>query len=569
MKHARTLGLTLTRFALWTCFLSLGCRSPGVPTEPTVPSDTMEMMNDSGQSSTGLDSGLPQNESYVIQPAVLPRLTATQYINTVEDIFGENLPVILLESDTNPDLFYSIGATSTDVTERAIELYSAAADQIASYALSPERRAETIGCSPITLDDPCVSLFVQRIGRRLFRRPLTTNELAQWLDVATELGESDLNTGLKYALSGMLQSPFFLYRVVTGMPDPVEQDIMRLTPFEMASRLSFTLLNRGPDERLLDAAQNNELVDPQSIREHAERLLSEPEARTAVENFFAQYLDLKRLDETYRPLDRHPNFSPRLINAMEMEVKLLVSNIVFDNPRDIRGLFSEPQGYVNSDLADLYEIEVEGLTPNIFVPVTFDETTPRAGILTLGAFLTMNAHPTDTSPTLRGKYIRERVFCQEVPAPPDDIDLNLEQDEGEADTLRERLEAHREDPECAACHSFIDPPGFLFENYDGLGKYRTDADGHPVDATGELDGVPLNNAVELAAHLEDNATLIRCMVTQLYRHTQGRREEPDERPMLRALEDEFALSGYDFKSLMLALVQSPGFRTVSAEGVMP
>ena len=239
---------------------------------------------------------------------------------------------------------------------------------------------------------------------------------------------------------------------------------------------------------------------------HAERLLAEPAARTAVESFFAQYLDLKRLEETHRPLDRHPEFSPRLIDAMGIEVKLLVSNIVFDNPRDIRGLFSEPQGYVNSDLASLYEIEVEGLTPNIFVPVTFDEDTPRAGLLTLGAFLTMNAHPTDTSPTLRGKYIRERVFCQEVPAPPDDIDLNLEQEEGEADTLRERLEAHREDPECAACHSFIDPPGFLFENYDGLGKYRTDANGHPVDATGELDGVPLNNAVELAAHLGDNDT---------------------------------------------------------------
>ena len=147
----------------------------------------------------------------------------------------------------------------TDVTERAIELYSAAAEQIASYALSPERRVDTLGCSPIALDDPCVSQFLNRIGRRLFRRPLTSDELAQWLDLAVELGDDDIHIGQICALRHA--SVTILVPSGHGVPDSNEEGVMRLSPFEMASRLSFTLLNRGPDERLLDAAQNNELVD--------------------------------------------------------------------------------------------------------------------------------------------------------------------------------------------------------------------------------------------------------------------------------------------------------------------
>lgn len=573
-NNARPTRVTLSFICGVALMMSFGCQSPtgqsavGIttpsPGEPVVEMDAGIAANDGDAS-----GGVAQGVEYEAQPAVLPRLTVAQYLNTITAIFGSDLPKILLEADTNPDLFYSIGATTTDVTERAIELFSDAAYSIAAYAFAPERRVQTLDCAPLDFSDACVASFVQQMGRRLFRRPLTVAEQNRWLNLATDTHPDDIYRGLEYSLAGMLQSPYFLYRVELGLPDPGDESIRNFTSFEMAQRLSFTIINSGPDDTLLDAAQAGELLDDDSIAYHAERLLNRTEATESIQAFFGQYLDLGRLETVDRPIDRHPQFSPQLIAAMKTEITLLVNDIIFSSPRDIRGLFSEPKGYVNASLAALYEVEAPGASANTFVPITFNEDTPRAGILTLGAFLTMNAHPTDTSPTLRGKYIRERVFCQEVPAPPDDIDLNLDPSDASAPTLRGRLEAHRATPECAGCHSFIDPPGFLFENYDAIGKYRTESEGYPVDSTGELDGTPLANAVELADHLTDNETLVSCLVQQLYRHTQGRREQPNERPMLRALETQLAQSGYDFKSLMLALVQSPGFRTVANEGSEP
>ena len=248
---------------------------------------------------------------------------------------------------------------------------------------------------------------------------------------------------------------------------------------------------------------------------------------------------------------------------MKTEVELLVDDIVYRNPRDIRGLFSEPKGYVNRDLANLYGVDAPRATGSTFVPVEFDQNTPRAGILTLGAFLTMNAHQTETSPTLRGKYIRERVFCQTVPAPPDDIDLNLEQGEEDPPTLRERLEQHRNDPACANCHSFIDPPGMLFEHYDSVGRYREAVDGYPVNSTGDLDGVPMDDAMDLAAHLGQSDSVMDCIVQQYYRHAQSRLETPGERAMLRYMTAELARDENVFEALILGAIRNPIFRQVA------
>ena len=188
---------------------------------------------------------------------------------------------------------------------------------------------------------------------------------------------------------------------------------------------------------------------------------------------------------------------------------------------------------------------------------------PRAGILTSSAFLTMNAHATETSPTLRGKYVRERVLCETVPGPPGDVDTNIPEPDGEAHTLRERLEQHRADPICAGCHAFIDPPGFLFEHFDSIGAYRDLDNGYAIDASGELDGIPLSDARDLAAVLAEDKRVARCMVTQLYRHTNGRLELPHERPGLSVIVGAFAASGYNYRALLLAFVTSEAFRTVA------
>jgi hypothetical protein len=261
---------------------------------------------------------------------------------------------------------------------------------------------------------------------------------------------------------------------------------------------------------------------------------------------------------------QYPGFGPDLLRAMSTEVRLLVDDLVFRQRGDIRSLFSAPRGYVNRALADLYGVEAPGAGAHIFVPVEFGPETPRAGVLTLGAFLPMNAHASETSPTLRGKYVLERVLCRDIPAPPDDVDLDLQRDPGDPPTLRERLEQHRENPRCAGCHAFIDPPGFLFENYDSIGRYREEAEGFPINAAGELDGAPLDNAVDLAAVLREDGRVVRCVTRQLYRHATGRLETAGEAPALARVSAAAAANGYDFTEMVVALVTSDGFRLASA-----
>lgn len=495
---------------------------------------------------------------------VMPRLTVAQYRNTLSDLFGPALPVFPLEADTSPYLFESIGAAQTVVSSAGVERYADAAFAIAAQVFrDPERRARVLDCEPASADDACAEQFVRNTGLRVLRRPITDDELQRWLSLSRDVAGTDPYLGLETVLAGLLQSTHFLYRIELGEPDPDREGLRRYTSYEMAQRLSFLLWNTAPDAELLEAAGRGELLDDVSIEREVRRMLASPRARDAVQDFFTQYLDLGRLGTIERDPTRYPGAGPSLFAAMETEMRLLVDEVVFRQNLDIRELFSAPRGYVNSELAALYGVDAPGATPVTFVPVDFPPELHRNGILTLGAFLTMNAHQTETSPTLRGKYLRERVLCTPVPPPPDDIDLNLEATEGEPPTLRERLEQHRSDPACAGCHSFIDPPGFLFEHFDSIGRYREFAEGHPIHAAGDLDGTPLTDSGELAAMLRDDMRVGRCVTRQLYRHANSRLETSDERDVLRDLHDEFAASDYRFQDLMLALALSEGFRVIA------
>jgi hypothetical protein len=244
---------------------------------------------------------------------------------------------------------------------------------------------------------------------------------------------------------------------------------------------------------------------------------------------------------------------------------MLVDDVVFKNPGDARSIFSTRRTFVNADLAALYGVEAPGATATNFVEVELPADGPRAGILTLGAFLTMNAHETRTSPTARGKYVRERVLCQTVSPPPPDVDTTLDPvAPGTAPlTVREQLEEHRKNPACSSCHAFMDPPGFLFEHFDSIGAYRETQEGDlPIDSSGDLDGKALGEAKDLAAILENDARVGRCMVTQLYRHAQGRLDTSGEEVAIDDLDEKFAAASYDFRALVVELVTHDAFRYV-------
>ncbi|MEX1367603.1 MAG: DUF1592 domain-containing protein [Nannocystaceae bacterium] len=542
-----------------------GCYQ-GLDSRATGSGDEAGDSGDSGE--PGETAGDTDGDPLVIEPgpAVLPRLTADQYRNSVTQLLGPSLPAVPLEPDTNPYLFFNVGASTTTLSELGTQQYEEAADELSHLVFDdPDQRLAVVGCEPAAPGDACVQGFLQDFGRRAYRRPLTTAELDRWQAVTVELADPDAWEGLRLAVAGMLQSPNFLYRVELGEPDPEDPDQLRYTAYEMASRLSFLLWNTSPDDELLDAAAAGELLDADTVREHAERMLADPRANAAVQEFFAQYFDLGRLSGVSRDPDLYPEFASTLPTSMRTEIQLLVDDFVFRRDVDIRGIYGTRSTFVNEELAQLYGVEAPGASAIAFVPAHLPEDGPRVGMLTLGAFLTMNAHETETSPTLRGKYVRERVLCQTVLPPPDEVDTDIGDGQGEAATLRERLEQHRNNPACAGCHSFIDPPGFLFESFDSIGTFRTeDQNGFPIDATGDLDGEPLANATELGPLLAQDPRVGRCMVIQLFRHAQGRLEHDYERDIINDLDARFADEGYRFARLMLELVTHEGFRTVGA-----
>lgn len=512
-------------------------------------------------------------------PVVLPRLTESQYRETVEQALGGRdvdpslgpLPRPPLEPDTNPYLFYNVGAASTTLSEVGTERYAEAAHEIANAVVrEPTRRAAVIRCEPASAGDACVGDAIARLGRRLYRRPLTADESARWLRVATELSEGDPLRGLSFALAGMLQSASFLYRVELGAPDPARDGWLRYSDLELASRLSFLLWNAAPDDELLEAALAGDLADADGVHGQALRLLEDPRARRAVRAFFAQYFDLARLEDVReRDPELHPGFTPTLTVAMRTEIELLVDDVVFGRDADVRELLRTRRTFVNAELADLYGLEVEGVSPITFVPVELPEDGPRAGLLTLGAFLTANAHPTETSPTLRGKYIRERLLCDLVPPPPPGVSTDIPPPTGMPRTLRERLEAHRVRPDCAACHAIIDPPGYLFEGFDSIGRVRATDHGFPVDTSGGLDGVSLVNGRELGELLADDPRVSLCITRQLFRHANGRLERDGEEAAIRRLSREFLAGGSRFLDLLLAFATSDAFRYAALADEVP
>jgi hypothetical protein len=498
--------------------------------------------------------------------APLERLTATQYRNTVLHLLGGPLPAVPTVTDTNPYLFFSIGTATTEVAESDVQHLEEAAVAFAREVFTdPARREALVGCTPATPGDACVGGFLADFGRRAFRRPMTTAEHGRWRAVATDLADGDPWLGLESAVGGMLQSPSLLYRTHLGTADPDDPTRRRLDAWELASRLSFLLWDFPPDDTLLDAAAAGELDTSEGLGAQFDRLLADPRARGAIQDFFAQYLDLQRLDRVQRDTDLFPEFTDTLVPAMRTETQLLVDDLVFRRDTDIRELFTTRRTFVNTELATLYGLDAPGASSVAFVPVTLPEAGPRAGVLTLGAFLTMNAHEQETSPTLRGKYVRERVLCSTVPPPPDDVDLDLDASvTDESLTLREKLERHREDPACYGCHKLIDPPGLLFEHFDNLGRWReVYEDGHPIDASGELDNAVLADATELATLLQTDDRVAPCMVQQLFRHAHARLDTDADANTLAHLEAAFAAGGHRFVPLLRELVTHDSFRFVA------
>ena len=496
---------------------------------------------------------------------VLRRLTHQQYANTVRDLLKEASDVT---SGFPPEDFvdgFKNQYKSQSLSPILVEAYSATAERLAENAFRRGDSRKLIPCDfSGTKLAKCRSEFIKTFGRRAFRRPLTTEESARY--EAIFKAEPDFQTGAKAVIEGMLQSPAFLFWMESTPR-------AEWKPYATASYLSYSLWNTMPDDALLNSATAGELNSAQDVQRAARRMLDNPRAKTALDEFVSQWLRFDRALASARERRTFPMFSRELVSSMLEEARRFVGDLVW-NDRNFMDLFRADYGFVNSDLASVYKVTAPARD---FDRVQFPQEQGRAGVLGQALFLTLTSKPEETAPTSRGLFVREQFLCQQVPPPPPGVDTNLPPiEEAVPRNNRERLASHTTNKACSSCHALIDPIGFAFENFDAVGMYHAKQkllfypDEHEakvpkkevlldLDTSGHVAGVPnseFKDARQLGELLAASEQCQECVVKQIFRYVSGRRDTRSDAPVIQAALDRFRTSGFRFKELLVSLVSS-------------
>ena len=427
---------------------------------------------------------------------------------------------------------------------------------------SQSRRAIFI-CYPRSAseENACATKILSRIARLAYRRPVNAQD-AQTLIEFFNNGRKDggsFDAGIQFALERLLVDPDFLLRVHRDAKQ--SEAIYRLTDLEIASRLSFFIWSSIPDEHLLDLAERGQLSNPQTLEKEVRRMLADPRAIDSLVNTFAaQWLNLRRVEESVVDQDRYPNYDESLLQAFQSETELFLASTIRED-RSVADLLNADYTFVNERLARHYGIP--GIYGSRFRRVTLPNQDQRGGLLGQGALLVTTSYPDRTSPVLRGKFLLNNILGLPVPPPPAGVDTNLTDKPGTAPkTMREKLAQHRSSPTCNGCHSMIDPLGFTLENYDVIGGWRTtDEAGRPVDASGTtLSGTKIEGLRGLRTVLLENPEQFPRTVTEkLMTYALGRRVEYYDRPAIRKIVHDGAAQNYRWSSLIIGIVKSPSF----------
>jgi hypothetical protein len=512
------------------------------------------------------DSGpLASADAGGLGPAVMRRLTPTEYWNSATDLLG------LDDTLSRPDIedvgalsgFKNIAASSLTISAQGVEQYENAALSITRPIFADAtKRGALLGCQPTAAADPCVRAFLQTFGRRAWRRPLTSAEIDRYQAIVTNMAAmADVWTGLQYAVAGLLQSPWFLYRVEIGEPDPARRFPVRYSAYEMAGRLAYFLWDTTPDDTLLDAAARGDTLTDAGLQAAAARLLTSPRAQAGVSRFFGEYLETDGLDTLTKDATVFPKATATLAAAMRAEIQATLGDLVFTRRADIRDLLDNRQTFVNAELGALYGIG--GITGAAMKPVTLPDAGPRQGILGFAGFLAMNARTNRTSPTLRGRFVRQQLLCEPVAPPPANFAATFDAPSGTGattQTLRQRLVQHMSDTACSGCHALMDPLGFAFEHFDALGAYRANEGGKPIDDSGSVNGHAFTGPRELAGILRQMPEVTSCLTRQIYRYATGRLETGAESPIIDGIGTRASASGNAFLDYLGAVAASDGFR---------
>ena len=417
-------------------------------------------------------------------------------------------------------------------------------------------------CRPNRSDDRvCAKRIMSALARRAFRRPVVDADLRMLLPFY-EQGREDggFDTGIERALTRILVSPSFLFRVEADPAAATPGTAYELDDLALASRLSFFLWSSVPDEALLDLAERGELSSPAILEQQVRRMLSHWRSESLVRNFAGQWLYLRNVAAAKPDFRSFPDVDDNLRHAFRRETELLFESIIRED-RSVVDLLAAGYTFVNERLARHYGIpHVYG---DHFRRVSTESHPVRGGLLGQGSFLTMQSTSTRTSPVKRGIWILENVLGTVPPDPPPNVPaLEAKRSDGRVLSMREAMEAHRANPTCASCHKLMDPLGLSLENFDAVGRWRGVSESNePIDASGALpNGTAFSGAVELKRVLlahEDQ--FVQTMTEKLLTYALGRGLEYYDAPAVRRISRDAAAQDYGFSTLVLGIVKSVPF----------
>ena len=505
------------------------------------------------------------------EPVAL-RLNGTQYRQIISDVFGPTIEIGgRFEPGVRRDGLLAVGSGRVTVTTTGLGEFDKMARSIATQVTAEPQRSALIPCTPKDAKKPdaaCAKEFLGEVGRLLYRRPLTRDELKAQVDVASESAATnkDFYAGLGTSLWTMLIAPEFLFRQEFAEADPAHKGAYRLDAYSRAARLSFFLWNSAPDPELLDAAARGELDKPEGLARQVERLVASPRLEGGVRAFFTDMLGYDKFEGLAKDTVIFPKFNFKVSAQAEEQTLRTIADHLVTQRGDYRALFTTPKTFMSPMLASIYSVPVD---PNGgWQPFEFAKDDPRTGILAHISFTALHSHPGRSSPTLRGKALRELLLCQKVPDPPGNVDFTLVEnaDNPKYKTARDRLKAHASEAMCAGCHKIMDPIGLALEHFDSSGGYRTSEHGASIDTTGELDGMKFTDAADLGRVVSNHPAAPQCLVTRMYSYGVGRAVDKDEKEAVAALQKSFAAEAYRVPDLMRHIALSDQFTRVSKPG---
>jgi hypothetical protein len=425
-------------------------------------------------------------------------------------------------------------------------------------------RQRVLVCKPATAADeePCAKRILGTLARRAYRRPVSDQDLAAPMAFYAKGREgADFEAGLREALPAILASPKFLYRAERTPAGVVPGTVHRITSLELASRLSFFLTGRGPDEELLRVAERNTLSEPAVLDAQVKRLLASPNSHTLVTAFAFQWLKMRALDEVEPDAVIFPNFDESLRGAFKTELDLFIRSIIAED-RSVLDFMTANHTFVNERLALHYGIPY--IRGEHMRRVTLTDSN-RFGLLGKGGVLLATSYPNRTAPVIRGAWMLENLLGTPPAAPPPDVEAFRENKDGEkALSVRAIMEQHRAKPSCNACHGVMDPLGFALENFDAIGEWRTKDRyaGDSIDPSGTLvDGTPIRGAVDLrAALIKRPQQFVQTITEKLMTYALGRAVEAHDMPALRKIVRDTARDNYRFSSIVKGIVTSMPFQ---------